>query len=119
MALLCRPLRHCDGKLSPLVSLGRCIFNDRVCKPLAWIGLSLLLALFNGGCVRVAFGPAGQLTSKSGLAGPHVAATTLPKSPVSIMTLAVMHEMEAVRTLLDSAVAQVQLTVTPHMQTLH
>jgi len=35
------------------------------------------------------------------------------------MTLAVMHEMEAVRTLLESAVAQVQLTVTPHMQTLH
>ena len=53
------------------------------------------------------------------LAVAHHAVSTLPKSPASIMTLAVMHEMEAVRTLLESAVAQVQLTARPHMQTLH
>jgi hypothetical protein len=52
------------------------------------------------------------------LAVGHHAVATLPKSPASIMTLAVMHEMEAVRTLLESAVAQVQQTQRPQLHTL-
>ncbi|MCY1450037.1 hypothetical protein D9M71_668150 [compost metagenome] len=49
----------------------------------------------------------------------HHAISTLPRSPATIMTLAVMHEMEAVRTLLESAIAQVQLGSRPQMHTLH
>lgn len=49
----------------------------------------------------------------------HHAISTLPKSPATIMTLAVMHEMEAVRTLLESAIAQVQLRGRQQMHTLH
>ncbi|MFJ7788231.1 MULTISPECIES: hypothetical protein [unclassified Pseudomonas] len=37
----------------------------------------------------------------------------------SIMTLAVVHEMEAVRTLLESAIAQVQLRGRQPVHTLH
>lgn len=46
-----------------------------------------LLALLNGGCVWVALGPAGQLTSKSGLAGPHVAATHSSASDLATVRL--------------------------------
>lgn len=49
----------------------------------------------------------------------HHAVTALPRSPATIMTLAVMHEMEAVRTLLESAIAQVQLRDRPQVHTLH
>ena len=49
----------------------------------------------------------------------HQAISTLPRSPATLMTLAVMHEMEAVRTLLESAIAQVQLSGRPQMHTLH
>lgn len=47
------------------------------------------------------------------------AITTLPKSPATLMTLAVMHEMEAARTLLESAIAQVQLKSPRQVHTLH
>ncbi|WDY59619.1 hypothetical protein [Pseudomonas sp. PSKL.D1] len=47
------------------------------------------------------------------------AVTKLPKSTATVMTLAVMHEMEAVRTLLESAIAQVQLKGLRQVQTLH
>lgn len=53
------------------------------------------------------------------LAVAHHSVSTLPKSPSSLMTLAVMHEMEAVRALLESAVAQVQMKERPQMHTLH
>lgn len=43
----------------------------------------------------------------------HHAISTLPKSPATIMTLAVMHEVEAVRSLLESAIAQVQFRGRP------
>lgn len=39
------------------------------------------------------------------------------KSPGSMLVLAVLHEIETVRTQLESALAQIQLTV--HPQTLH
>ncbi|MEN4829411.1 hypothetical protein ABEH27_23245 [Pseudomonas sp. P39-UII1] len=54
-----------------------------------------------------------------GLAVAHQAITTLPKSPATIMTMTVMHEMEAVRTLLESAIAQVQLKGRRQVRTLH
>ncbi|MDZ3990763.1 hypothetical protein [Pseudomonas sp. Teo4] len=53
------------------------------------------------------------------LAVAHHSVSTLPKSPCSLMTLEVMHEMEAVRALLESAVAQVQMKERPQMHTLH
>ncbi len=49
----------------------------------------------------------------------HHAISTLPKSPATVMTLAVMHEVEAVRSLLESAIAQVQFKGKPQMHTLH
>ncbi|WGV19518.1 hypothetical protein QIY50_19490 [Pseudomonas putida] len=49
----------------------------------------------------------------------HHAIALLPRSPATIMTLVVVHEMEAVRTLLESAIAQVQLRGRPQMHTLH
>ena len=49
----------------------------------------------------------------------HHAVASLPRSPATIMTLAVMHEMEAVRMLLESAIAQVQLRDGQPMHTLH
>jgi len=54
-----------------------------------------------------------------GLAVAHQAITTLPRSPATIMTMTVMHEMEAVRTLLESAIAQVQLKGRRQVRTLH
>ncbi|MEW5515171.1 hypothetical protein ABGT16_21385 [Pseudomonas asiatica] len=49
----------------------------------------------------------------------HHAIASLPRSPATIMTLAVMHEMEAVRTLLESAIALVQLRDGQPVHTLH
>lgn len=41
----------------------------------------------------------------------------ISRSPGSMLVLAALHEMEAVRTLLDSALAQLQMTTQP--PTLH
>lgn len=49
----------------------------------------------------------------------HHAVASLPRSPATIMTLAVVHELEAVRTLLESAIAQVQLRGRQPVHTLH
>ncbi|MFJ4349339.1 hypothetical protein ACIPZ5_00385 [Pseudomonas sp. NPDC089428] len=54
-----------------------------------------------------------------GLAVAQQAVTTLPKSPATVMTLSMIHEMEAVRTLLESAIAQVQLKRPRQVHTLH
>ncbi|MFJ4155618.1 hypothetical protein ACIPZF_12600 [Pseudomonas sp. NPDC089752] len=54
-----------------------------------------------------------------GLAVAHQAITTLPKSPATIMTMTVMHEMEAVRMLLESAIAQVQSKSQRQLRTMH
>ncbi|MFK0312557.1 hypothetical protein ACIQUF_15085 [Pseudomonas sp. NPDC090233] len=54
-----------------------------------------------------------------GLAVAHQAITTLPKSPATIMTMTVMHEREAVRTLLESAIAQVQSKSQRQLRTMH
>lgn len=44
-----------------------------------------------------------------GLAVANQSITFLPKSPATIMLLSVMHELDAVRSLLECALAQVQL----------
>ncbi|MFJ4066348.1 hypothetical protein ACIPW4_13730 [Pseudomonas sp. NPDC089996] len=54
-----------------------------------------------------------------GLAVAQQAVTTLPKSSATVMTLSMMHEMEAVRALLESAIAQVQLKSPRQAHTLH
>lgn len=40
-----------------------------------------------------------------------------PRSPVTLLIMASMHELEALRKLIDSALAQIQVPVNP--QTLH
>ncbi|WP_369991453.1 hypothetical protein [Pseudomonas xanthosomatis] len=54
-----------------------------------------------------------------GLAVGQQSITFLPKSPASIMLLAVMHELEAVRQLVECALAQVQLGQRRQVHTLH
>ncbi|MFJ2981998.1 MULTISPECIES: hypothetical protein [unclassified Pseudomonas] len=54
-----------------------------------------------------------------GLAVAHQAITTLHRSPATIMTMTVMHEMEAVRTLLESAIAHLKLKGRRPVCTLH
>ncbi|NIE77649.1 hypothetical protein F3J45_24765 [Pantoea sp. Ap-967] len=54
-----------------------------------------------------------------GLAVAHQAVATLPKSPAALMTQAVIHELEAVRTLLESAIAQVQIKQPRQVRSLH
>ncbi|MGJ7551828.1 hypothetical protein [Pseudomonas alloputida] len=54
-----------------------------------------------------------------GLATARQAITTLPKLPVTVMTLSTIQEMEAVRALLESAIAQVQLQRPRQVHTLH
>jgi hypothetical protein len=54
-----------------------------------------------------------------GLATAQQAVSTLPKSPVTVMTLSMIHEKEAVRALLESAIAQVQLQRPRQVHTLH
>ena len=49
----------------------------------------------------------------------HQSMLLLAKSPGSIMLLSVMHELESVRALVASALAQVQLRDQPEMHTLH
>ncbi|MFV3318770.1 hypothetical protein [Pseudomonas sp. NY15374] len=45
--------------------------------------------------------------------------TFLPKSPATIMLLSVMHELDAVRSLLECALAQVQLKSRARPLSLH
>lgn len=45
--------------------------------------------------------------------------STLPKSPATMMLLTVVHELDATRTLLESALAQVQLSVRSQVDSLH
>ncbi|MCE1117339.1 MULTISPECIES: hypothetical protein [Pseudomonas] len=45
--------------------------------------------------------------------------STLPKSPATMMLLTVVHELDATRSLLESALAQVQLNVHRQVSTLH
>lgn len=54
-----------------------------------------------------------------GLALGQQAVTTLPRSSATVMILSMIHEMEAVRALLESAIAQVQLKRPGQVQTLH
>ncbi|MBP2261813.1 hypothetical protein [Pseudomonas sp. BP8] len=53
------------------------------------------------------------------LAVAHQSVTLMPKTPGSIMMLTVMHELEGVRSLLESALTQVQLRNEPQRHTLH
>ena len=59
------------------------------------------------------------ISARVGLAVAQQAVTTLPKSPATVMTLSMIHEMEAVRTLLESAIAQVQLKRPRQVHMLH
>lgn len=45
--------------------------------------------------------------------------STLPKSPATMMLLTVVHELDAARTLLESALSQVQMSARPQMDTRH
>ncbi|EKT4465745.1 hypothetical protein QEL93_001117 [Pseudomonas putida] len=47
----------------------------------------------------------------------HHAISLLPKSPVSLLMIASMHELEALQVLLESALSQMQISAEPH--TLH
>ncbi|MDR6713482.1 hypothetical protein J2W83_003090 [Pseudomonas hunanensis] len=49
----------------------------------------------------------------------HQSMLLLAKSPGSIMLLSVMHELESIRALVASALAQVQRRDQPEMHTLH
>ncbi|HDS1737073.1 hypothetical protein [Pseudomonas sp. BP8] len=49
----------------------------------------------------------------------HQSMLLLAKSPGSIMLLTVMHELQSVRALVESALAQVQLRDQAQMHTLH
>ncbi|MDF0730878.1 hypothetical protein P0Y43_09095 [Pseudomonas entomophila] len=54
-----------------------------------------------------------------GLAVANQSITFLPKSPATIMLLSVMHELDAVRSLLECALAQVQLKSRTSPRFLH
>ncbi len=54
-----------------------------------------------------------------GLAVANQSITFLPKSPATIMLLSVMHELDAVRSLLECALAQVQLKSRTQPLSLH
>ncbi|HEK1770114.1 TPA: hypothetical protein SMR47_004080 [Pseudomonas putida] len=54
-----------------------------------------------------------------GLAVANQSITFLPKSPATIMLLSVMHELDAVRSLLEYALAQVQLKSRTQPLSLH
>ncbi|MDH0731860.1 hypothetical protein N5F23_14945 [Pseudomonas sichuanensis] len=45
--------------------------------------------------------------------------STLPKSPATMMLLTVVHELDATRTLLESALAQVQMSARAQVDTRH
>ncbi|WP_153789174.1 hypothetical protein [Pseudomonas sp. EMN2] len=45
--------------------------------------------------------------------------STLPKSPATMMLLTVVHELDATRTLLESALAQVQMRARAQVDTRH
>ncbi|QVM93739.1 hypothetical protein JYG34_12260 [Pseudomonas entomophila] len=49
----------------------------------------------------------------------HQSLTHLPKSPATLVMLTVMHELDATRTLLESALAQLQMSARPPSYTLH
>ncbi|MDF9618435.1 hypothetical protein P5705_12330 [Pseudomonas entomophila] len=53
------------------------------------------------------------------LAVTHQSLTHLPKSPATLVMLTVMHELDATRTLLESALAQLQMSARPPSYTLH
>jgi len=45
--------------------------------------------------------------------------STLPKSPATMMLLTVVHELDAARTLLESALAQVHMSARAQVDTRH
>ncbi|MCE1118742.1 MULTISPECIES: hypothetical protein [Pseudomonas] len=54
-----------------------------------------------------------------GLAVAHQSITYLPRSPATIMLMTVMHELDALRTLVECALAQLQRRAHPSEHTLH
>lgn len=53
------------------------------------------------------------------LAVAHQSFSHLPKSAATLVMLTMMHELDAIRTLLDSALAQLQMSARPPSYTLH
>ncbi|AMK31467.1 hypothetical protein AWT69_002830 [Pseudomonas putida] len=53
------------------------------------------------------------------LAVAHQSFSHLPKSPATLVMLTMMHELDATRTLLESALAQLQMSARPPSYTLH
>lgn len=54
-----------------------------------------------------------------GLAVAHQSLTYLPRSPATIMLMTVTHELEALRTLLECVLAQLQRRARPSDHRLH